>query len=186
MTNDNKQLSRSEVWEYLARDVDQNLAMLGAIEYDTVRGFYGVRRGGELAGLIVVIEQPWTHNDASFTVMVTSDDDGPANLLAQADWPRAAVWSTRQRALLPALEEFTGAAHDPGRGVVYFVAQSVPERLHALVRQLTIDDADTLDLSPCSLSPVALRNWIKRGWRVFWRYRRRRADRSYVGGLPDW
>jgi predicted GNAT family acetyltransferase len=181
MTTDNKQLSRSEAWMYLTHELDRNLALLGALEYDTIKGLYGVRRAGALAGVIVVTEQSWAHNDAAMTMMAAADDaDALTDLLAQADWPRAAIWSVRRRGLLPVLEDITGAASDPERGVIYFVAQSVSERIReaarsyakadaadALVRQLTIADADLLDLTPCSLSAVALRNWIKRGWRVF-------------------
>src|SRR5205085_10542013 len=93
-------------------------------------------------------------------------------LLARDDWPTPATWAIHRRDLLAALEERLGAAHDPERGLQYAIALTPPQRPHPLVRQLTMADADALDLAPCSLSPTALRNWLRRGWRAFGAVRR--------------
>lgn len=152
---------------YLLRNLDTCLPLLGALRYEPVRDLRVVAEQGALRGVALLVA-PDPVPEALPSVMVAADsaDQLPA-LLASAGWPRPATWITTRRAQVSALEQLLGQPHDPQRGAQYFVATQPPQRPHALVRRLALPDADTIDLAPCHLSPTALRNWIKRGWRVF-------------------
>lgn len=153
---------------YLSRDHDQNLMFLGALDFEIVRSVHGSERDGTLAALALIVEQHGPLPDVWPTIMLlAADADALVSLLELQDWPARATWSTRQPDLLPVLEEQLGMPHDPLRGLLYYIVEQPQQRPHRLVRRLTIDDADMLDLEPCSLSPTAMRNWLKRGWRIF-------------------
>jgi ribosomal protein S18 acetylase RimI-like enzyme len=153
---------------YLDRDRYHNLMLLGALDFETVRSLWGYERDGELAALALSVEQHGPLPEVWPTIMlVATDGDALAQLLTQNDWPAPATWTIQRQDLLPILEERLGSKHDPVRGLLYYIATTPPHRPHPAVRRLTFEDADTLDLTPCALSPTALRNWLKRGWRIF-------------------
>jgi GNAT superfamily N-acetyltransferase len=149
------------------RDLDRHLPLLGALEYEPIEMIRGVEHAGSLTALaLVVAREPVP--DSLPTVMIAAETaNALVELLAQAGWPSRVVWSVARAGLLPPLEAALGMAHDPARGVRYYLATAVPLRPHPLVRRLSLNDGDALDLAPCGLSPTALRNWIKRGWHVY-------------------
>lgn len=152
---------------FLLRDFDQYLPLLGALEFEPVRAIRGVAQDGTFAALALVIE-PEPVPASMPTVMVTAASVAAlAQLLAQGGWPEPATWATQQAELVPQLEQLLGAQHDPTGGLQFYIANVVPQRPHPLARRLTLQDADMLDLAPCSLGPIALRHWIKRGWHVY-------------------
>ncbi|HEU5014505.1 MAG TPA: GNAT family N-acetyltransferase [Roseiflexaceae bacterium] len=152
---------------FLMRDLDRHLPQLGALHYEPVEMLRGVEHAGSLAALAFVVA-PEPVPDSLPTVMLTTAHPAAlADLLAQDGWPPRAVWTVSRADLLPQLETAFGREHDPARGVRYYVSMTAPARPNQLVRRLSLDDADAIDLAPCSLSPTALRNWIKRGWRVY-------------------
>jgi GNAT superfamily N-acetyltransferase len=152
---------------FLLRDLDRHLPQLGALEYEPIETMRGVEHAGRLAGLALVVA-PEPVPERLPTVMITAEHPAAlADLLAQGGWPSRAVWMVSRADLLPQLETALGMAHDPARGARYYICTAAPMRPHPLVRRLSLADADALDLAPCSLSPTALRNWIRRGWRVY-------------------
>lgn len=149
------------------RDLDGSLPLLGALEYEPIETIRGVEQAGRLAALALVVA-PEPVPGSLPTVMVAADThDALAALLSQGSWPQPAVWSVTRTDLLGQLEETLGALHDPARGLRYYIGTAAPLRPHSLVRRLALNDSDAVDIAPCSLSPTALRNWIKRGWRVY-------------------
>lgn len=162
------QISPAAARAHLDRDRYHNLMFLGALDFEIVRSISAVERDGALAALALVVEQHGPLPDAWPTVMVTADDaDALMALLESFERPARAAWSTHQPELLPILEDRLGRPRDPLRGLLYYIVERPPRRPHRLVRRITASDADVLDLEPCSLSPTALRNWLKRGWRIF-------------------
>ncbi len=152
---------------FLMRDLDHHLPQLGALQYEPIETMRGVEHAGSLAALTLVVA-PEPVPDSLPTVMMAAQRlDDLADLLAQGGWPQRAVWTVSRADLLPQFEAAFGMGHYPARGVRYYVSTAVPVRPNALVRRLSLDDADAIDLAPCALSPTALRNWIKRGWRVY-------------------
>lgn len=155
-------------YAYLDRDRDQHLMHLGALAYEAVRSVYTVERDGALDALAIVVAQHVPEIDDRPTIMLAaSGAEAFARLLARHDWPAPAIWTAHRRDLLAALEQHLGSRHDPQRGMLYAIATTPPHRPHPSVRRLTPEDAGVLDLAPCSLSPTALCNWLKRGWRAF-------------------
>lgn len=153
---------------YLERDHDANLMLLGALMYDPVRCCFGTARGTELvaAGLVAALSGDLP--SARPTVLLAADDSTAlTGLFSFADLPASAIWSVSRRSLLAPLEQQLGARHNPQRGQRLYVADRVAERPGDLVRRIRSEDADTLDLSPCGLSPTALSNWLRRDWRMF-------------------
>lgn len=152
---------------FLMRDLNNHLPQLGALEYEPVEIIRGVAYAGSLAALALVVAPEPVPNSLP-TVMVAAEHPAAlADLLAQGGWPQRAVWAVSHADLLPQLETALSMAHDPARGVRYYLGTTAPACPHPLVRRLSLHDADTIDLAPCSLSPTALRNWLKRGWRVY-------------------
>jgi len=154
----------------LDRDRYHNLMLLGALDFENVRSAYSLERDDDLAAVALIVDQHGPLPEVWPTIMVVaSDAEALAQLVLHEDWPAPATWSTRQRDLLPVLEECLGQQHDPARGVLYYLypAGTPPHQPHRLVRRLTAGDADMLDLEPCSLSTTAMRNWLRRGWHIF-------------------
>ena len=158
-----------EVLGFLGRAPERNLLLLAALEYDPIEMIWGLRRGSALTALAMVCEPEGPFSNQRAAVLLDAQDaPALAELLARGDWPARPRWIAHRPELLPLVEQFCGARRQPGEGVYQYILARAPERPQAApVRQLALEDADTLALAPCSLSPVALRNWIKRGWRVF-------------------
>ncbi|GAB4216804.1 MAG: hypothetical protein OHK0022_58390 [Roseiflexaceae bacterium] len=153
---------------FLERAPAANLPLLAALEYDPVEMIWGIARGDALVALALVFEPDGPFTRQRSTVLLDALDSRElAELLARGEWPAQPRWTVHRTELLPAVQTFCGARPDRSDGVRHYVADRVQERPHTLVRRIVLEDADTLDLAPCRLSPVALRNWIKRGWRVF-------------------
>ncbi|MFO7170166.1 MAG: GNAT family N-acetyltransferase [Chloroflexota bacterium] len=153
---------------YLERSPDANLMLLAALAYDPVRAQVGVERGGALAAAALVVELGDGGREERPTIMVAADDAEALGQLVRAhDWPLPAVWSVARPDLLAELERLLGRARSRWRGVRAYVAASPPQVGGPAVRSITLADADALDLAPCSLGPTALRNWLRRGWRMF-------------------
>jgi len=161
-------ISADAAQAYLMRDLDQNLALLGTLEYEAVDRLCAAWRHDVPVALAIVTEQAWAGPDRQPMIAVEADD-GPAmlSLLGQQSWPGRAIWSTHRPALLPLLEQHLGHRHNYKRGVLYYLTDQAPELVHPGVRMLTLDDADRLDLTGCDLSSIAMRNWLRRGWRLF-------------------
>lgn len=158
-----------EALGFLARAPERNLLQLAALEYDPVEMIWGLRRASALAALALVCEPEGPFSRQRAPVLLDAQDAAAlAELLDRADWPARPRWVLHRADLLPTLERFCGLAHRPHEGVYQYMLAQPPERRGPLlVRQLALEDADSLALAPCALSPLALRNWIKRGWRVF-------------------
>ncbi len=153
---------------FLERAPDANLPLLAALEYDPVEMIWGMARGDVLVSLALVFEPDGPFTRQRSTVLLDALDGRElAELLARGQWPEQPRWTVHRAELLPAVRAFCGARPARSEGVRHYVADAVPARPHPLVRRIALEDADALDLTPCRLSPVALRNWIKRGWRVF-------------------
>jgi len=149
------------------RDLEEFLPLLGALEYEPIETIRGVEQHGRLVALALVVA-PEPVPESLPTVMLAAETPHALSaLVAQGGWPRPAVWSITRADLLVQLEESLHAAHDPARGIRYYIGTTAPTRSHPLVRRLALNDSDTIDTAPCVLSPTALRNWIKRGWRVY-------------------
>ena len=156
------------VYAYLERDGERNLMLLGAMAYDPVQAYLGAERDGRLAAAALVVDLAANLPDDRPTVMVAADDPAAlAQLVGGEAWPEKAIWSTGRPELLAELERLLGRRSDPARGLRYYIASQAPSHQIARVRRITMDDADELDLSPCALSPTALRSWLRRGWRMF-------------------
>src|SRR5690242_8242039 len=124
---------------------------LGALDYEPVQAVYGVEQDGAIDALAIVVGQPDPQIYNHMTIMLAASGvEALKRLLARDDWPTPAIWAVQSHELLAALEERLDTAHDPDRGSLYAIANAPPERPHPLVRQLTLADADTLDLTPCS------------------------------------
>jgi GNAT superfamily N-acetyltransferase len=156
---------------FLERDRDTNLMHLGALLYDPVEAYLGAQRNGQLVAVALVVDLAANLPDDRPTVMVAADDaEALALLIHGREWPAQAIWCLSDLALTNELEHLLGRRCDARRGLRYYTAAAdAPIGLPNadLVRRITIEDADTLDLAPCALSPTALRNWLRRGWRVF-------------------
>jgi GNAT superfamily N-acetyltransferase len=174
-----RMVGREEASEYLFRHRDQHLLHLGALSYDPLRTIVGLGPAGQLRAMALVVEHAGALPDPRPTVMAAAESEGALVELALAgDWPRRAVWTVGDPALLGALERELDTPHAPTRGLVFFGAQAsggAPLPLAAVplgmdgvvVREIVEDDALSIDLSPCSLSPTALRGWLRRGWRMY-------------------
>ena len=160
-------LTTDDAQTFLMRDLDGSLPLLGALEYEPVEMIRGVIQAGRLAALALVVAPVPVPGSLPTVMLAAETSDALAALLAQGGWPRRAMWSVAHAKLLEQLEEILGVAHDPTRGLRYYIGTAAPVRRHPLVRRLALHDADAIDLGPCALSPTALRNWIKRGWRVY-------------------
>src|SRR5690348_12796006 len=136
-------ISFAEAHTYLEKSLDQNLVLLGALDYEAVDALYGVERDGSLVAIALVLEPPWaTTNDLPTVLVAATDSDALGQLVLQADWPPAAVWSIGDYGLLHTLEKQLDTSHDPKRGLLYLMTTTIPDRPHPLVRRLTAKDAD--------------------------------------------
>lgn len=161
-------LSYDAAYHFLDQDRYHNLAILGALEYDSIGMIRGAFQGSRLVAVGVLVEQDRLLYDDRPTVMVSaSGSAGVEDLLQQKGWPERLVWSTSRLDLRVAIETCLGCRHDSDRGLHYYMATSAPVCQHTQVRAIIPQDAERLDLAPCSLSPSALLNWLKRGWRMF-------------------
>lgn len=160
-------ISPDDTRRYLERDQDMNLMLLGALAYDPVEACFGVSHGGRLAAVALVVDLAANLPDSRPTIMVAADEPAALERLVSAgSWPAAAIWTAARPELVGALERLLGRAADPHGGVCTYVGwQTAPPG--ELVRRITEADADALDLRPCGLSPVALRGWLRCGWRMF-------------------
>lgn len=140
---------------------------LAALAYDPVLAHVGHARGGQIEAVALVVDLAANLPDDRPTVMVAADDpDALRRLLDGESWPARAIWSAARADFVPVLERALGGRASARRGVRYYIGgQGLP---HAgVTRQIEIADCEALDLTPCALSASALRNWIRRGWRVF-------------------
>jgi GNAT superfamily N-acetyltransferase len=152
---------------YLERDPDANLMLLGALTYDPVLAHLGQGRGDALVAVALVVDLAANLPDDRPTIMVAADDEAAlTRLVAGRDWPEQAIWTSSRPELVRELERLHRRTREPRRGLRYYVG-GTPAPHAALVRRITDADADSLDLTPCALSPTALRHWLRRGWRVF-------------------
>ncbi|NOK59074.1 MAG: hypothetical protein GFH27_549349n69 [Chloroflexi bacterium AL-W] len=154
---------------YLVRNLDQHLALLGMLDYEAVQAIYGIEHRDILTG-IAIVSNPLamlTDNPPTIAFSIAEEHALP-ELLQQRDWPKPSIWSTHQPHILAQLETWLESRHDPARGALYYIAPTLqPSQAHPLVRRLTWEDADQLDLSRCSLKATTLRHWMRRGWRIF-------------------
>jgi hypothetical protein len=153
---------------YLERDRDANLMPLGALAYDPVRAHVGAERDGALVATALVVELAANLPDGRPTVMVSADDgDAVERLMRDRLWPPEAIWTSSQPETVRELERLLGKRRSQRRGLRYYIGAVARAEPPGVVRPITPADADDLDLSPCALSPTALRNWLRRGWRIF-------------------
>jgi GNAT superfamily N-acetyltransferase len=155
---------------YLERALDANMMPLGALAYDPVQAHLGEMRAGELVAVALVVDLAANLPDDRPSIMVAADDVAALTSLVNGrEWPPQAIWCVADPALVPELERLLRRRCDPRRGLRYYIAGTPPQSVAGsdLVRRITMEDADNLDLAPCALSPTALRNWLRRGWRVF-------------------
>lgn len=153
---------------FLERDLDGNLPLLTALEYEPIETVHAVARDGGLVALALVLEPEGPPSRRRSAVLLDARDEAAlVALLARGDWPADVQWVTHRRALLATLASHAGVRPVSDGGLRQYIATRAVDAPRVLVRQLVLEDADALALAPCALSPVALRNWIKRGWRVF-------------------
>lgn len=144
-----------------------NLVALGALLFEPVEAIHAFRRGRQIVALSVVVAgEANIPNSLPTITMIGHDDDALAALVSVANYPQYATWVACTPAAHKALEVQLGRAAVHNQGMVYFGATGPLNNAHGMARELT--GADTaLDLSPCSLSAVALGYWLLRGWHVF-------------------
>lgn len=153
--------------EFLSRDTAHNLAILGALLFEPVEAVYGLQRAAGCAAVGLVVAGEANIPDALPTVMLDAvDSESFLALLEEGMWPSSATWVAHRREFLPLLERYLGRTHTPGQGMVYLGTCAAPPALPVAARLLTRDDS-ALDLTPCSLSAIALSYWMIRGWRVY-------------------
>lgn len=153
---------------FLERAPTINLPLLAALEYDPVEMIWGMACGDALVSLALLFEPDGPFTRQHSTVLLDAlDDRALAELLTRGQWPVQPRWTIHRAELLPTVQAFCGIRPARSEGQRHYVADTMPARPHPLVRQISLEEADTLDLTPCRLSPMALRNWLKRGWRVF-------------------
>ncbi len=153
---------------FLMRGGDAGLVARATLEYDPVDRVVGVARHGVLQAVALVHEPEGPPRSKTTTIFIdAADDTALTALLAAERWPHPARWVFGRADLVAAAERVLALVCQRNRGIYQFLADTVRVPDDARVRPLTPDDADTLDLSPCGLSGVALRNWLRRGWRVF-------------------
>lgn len=168
MTNTIEAIEPALARAFLAGNREQNLLLLGALVYDPLQAVIGLRTAASVRALALIVDlfnDP--HQSRPSVLLAATDADALEALLAGGAWPREGSWMGSQPELLGVVERYLGRTHDPLRGLLYYIATRPIHLRHPLVRRLTLDDADALDLEPCHLSAIALRNWIYRGWRVF-------------------
>lgn len=158
--------TRKKAQAFLERETMAHLVALGALLFEPVDVVYGVQHEGQLVAISVVVAGEANLPDSIPTITVSGRDaKGLAALVGGANYPPRATWVACTPMARGVLEQQLGRMPEPEQGMVYFLATKAPEQ-HRAARELT--SADTaLDLSPCSLSAMALGYWLLRGWRVF-------------------
>lgn len=138
------------------------------LDYEMVQDIYGVTHSGHLKGLAILSNPIAMLTETPPTIALSiAEESVVSELLHLRDWPIPAIWSTHQPHILTQIEAWLEHRHDPDRGALYYLAPAFQPLDQPLVRRLVWEDADQLDLAPCSLKASTVRHWMRRGWHLF-------------------